>query len=215
LADRNEDAVGKVVGGLILCGIAMAFSGLSRPASGQEHYFSHMWEMMDLDRGNESELHGIQVGVGTILTLKVLDWLRNIKPDCDVAQTMMNGFRQEAWREQVKRIFGKAAPVIIESEEMRYHKNLPERHAEHLQTILANWDNLLSIMQKELPGTQTLIDQMRKLNMPVTPAHIGISYQDVQDAWLGSREIRDKYLCSSLAWDLGLMDVAIKVLLNT
>ncbi len=214
LSDRNEEAVGKVVGGLILCGIAMAFSGLSRPASGQEHYFSHMWEMMDLDRGNESELHGIQVGVGTILTLKVFDWLRSIKPDRDVAQRMMNGFSQDQWRQQVKRIFGKAAPVIIEGEESHYHKNSPERHAKHFQTILANWDTFLSIMQKELPDTHTLIDQMQQINMPVTPADIGISDQDVQDSWLGSREIRDKYLCSSLAWDIGLMDEAVKVLLN-
>ncbi len=215
LADRDEDAVGKVVGGLILCGIAMSFAGLSRPASGQEHYFSHMWEMMDLDRGNKSDLHGIQVGVGTILTLKVFDWLKGIKPDPHAAQTMMANFSQDSWREQVKRIFGKAAPVIIESEEKLYLKNSLERHAEHLQIILSNWDTFLSIMQKELPDTQTLIEQMRKLNMPVTPADIGVSDQDVRDAWLGSREIRDKYLCTSLAWDLGLMDEAVKVLLTT
>lgn len=214
LVDRDEEAVGKVVGGLILSGIAMAFADHSRPASGQEHYFSHMWEMMDLDKGKESDLHGIQVGVGTILTLKVFDWLRDIKPDRDAAKAMMAGFSQEAWREQVKPIFGKAAPVIIEGEERQYHKNSPERHAKHLQTILANWDAFLSIMQKELPDTQTLIDQMRKLNMPVTPDDIGISEQAVKDSWLGSREIRDKYLCSSLAWDLGLMDEALKVLLK-
>ena len=30
--------------------------------------------------------------------------------------------------------------------------------------------------------------------------------QDVAAAFVGSRDIRDKYLCSSLLWDIGLMD---------
>ncbi len=42
--------------------------------------------------------------------------------------------------------------------------------------------------------------------MPLTPADIGVSTQDVVDAFIGSRDIRDKYLSSSLLWDLGLMD---------
>ena len=51
---------------LILSGIAMCFATTSRPASGLEHYFSHMWEMMALERGLPYDLHGIQVGVGTV-----------------------------------------------------------------------------------------------------------------------------------------------------
>lgn len=212
LPQRDEEAVGKVVGGLILSGIAMAFAGLSRPASGEEHYFSHMWEMMDLDRGKTSDLHGIQVGVGTLLTLKVLDWMRAHTPTQAHADEVLASFREEDWRQEMQRIFGKAAPAIIKGEEERYHKNDPARHAERLQRLLTHWDDILRIMQEELPDTAVLRAQMERLKMPMTPDDLGISHQDTLDAWMGSREIRDKYLCSSVCWDLGWMSEAAKVL---
>ena len=212
LPQRDEEAVGKVVGGLILSGIAMAFAGLSRPASGEEHYFSHMWEMMDLDRGKTSDLHGIQVGVGTLLTLKVLDWMRAHTPTQAHAEEVLASFREEDWRQEMQRIFGKAAPAIIKGEEERYHKNDPARHAERLQRLLTHWDDILRIMREELPDTAVLRAQMERLNMPMTPDDLGISHQDTLDAWTGSREIRDKYLCSSVCWDLGWMSEAAKVL---
>lgn len=212
LTQRDEDAVGRVAEGLILSGVAMAYAGLSRPASGEEHYFSHMREMMGLDRGRESELHGIQVGVGTLLTLKVFDWLKTVAPSRERAQAMMRAFDEQAWRRDMTRIFGKAAPTIIAGEEQTYHKNDPARHARHLDVILSRWDDICEIMAQELPDTRVLEAQMRRLSMPVTPGDLDLSAQDVEDAWYGSREIRDKYLVSSLVWDLGLMDEAAGVL---
>lgn len=55
----------------------MAFAEISRPASGLEHYFSHMWEMKALREGTAGDLHGIQVGVGTLLTLWIYEHLLN------------------------------------------------------------------------------------------------------------------------------------------
>ena len=46
---------------------------------------------------------------------------------------------------------------------------------------------------------------MRDLGMPMTPADIGISREDTENAFIASRDIRDKYLSSSLLWDLGLL----------
>ena len=46
---------------------------------------------------------------------------------------------------------------------------------------------------------------MKKCGMPVYPADLGLSVEDTIHALLGSREIRDKYLTSSMLWDLGLL----------
>ena len=214
LPQRDEEAVGRVVEGLILSGMAMAFAGHSRPASGEEHYFSHMWEMMELDRGEESELHGIQVGVGTLLTLRVCDWLRGRTPDVAQAAQCFAEFDPDAWEREVKRIFDKAAPAILTGEKERYHKNSPERHAAHLQCIADHWAEIRQAMEQELPDTEALMAQMRRLGMPMTPADLDIAPQDVVDAWTGSREIRDKYLVSSLCWDLGWMRAAEEALMQ-
>ena len=41
--------------------------------------------------------------------------------------------------------------------------------------------------------------------MPMLPADIDISRQDTEDAFIASRDIRDKYLTSSLLWDMGVL----------
>ena len=46
---------------------------------------------------------------------------------------------------------------------------------------------------------------MKDLGMPMTPADIDISDEDTQDAFIASRDIRDKYLTSSMLWDLGVL----------
>lgn len=38
------------------------------------------------------------------------------------------------------------------------------------------------------------------------PSDINVSIDDTVDAFLGSRDIRDKYLSCSFLWDLGLTD---------
>ena len=68
LMSRDPDAVQPIAEGLVTAGLAMAYAQVSRPASGLEHYFSHVWEMQALERGVPYDLHGIQVGVGTMLT---------------------------------------------------------------------------------------------------------------------------------------------------
>ena len=44
------------------------------------------------------------------------------------------------------------------------------------------------------------------------PADLGIEKAQVRQAFLGTREIRDKYVLSSLLWDLGLLeDFAVRL----
>ena len=87
-----------------------------------------------------------------------------------------------------------------------YRKNDHAAHQARLETILAHWDGILRIIDEELPSMEGLRAILEPTGMPLTPAAIGISPQDVADAFVGSRDIRDKYLCSSLLWDLGLLD---------
>ena len=211
IVKRDPDAIQSVAEGLIIAGVAMAYAEISRPASGLEHYFSHMWEMMALDRNKPYDLHGIQVGVGTVLTMKLYRKIRHIKPDRAKAEAWMASFSSEAWEAQIRRIFGKAADEIIAIEK-KCGKNDPQRHARQLDRILTNWDEIVRSMDEELPAYEKLHDLMAATGMPMTPADLGISMEDTVDAFLGSRDIRDKYLTCSLLWDLGLTDEYVEEL---
>ncbi len=202
---RDPDAIGAIAEGLIIAGVAMAYAKISRPASGLEHYFSHMWEMMALERGKPYDLHGIQVGVGTVLCLKLYESIRDIVPDREKAEAHMKSFDPEVWEKQVRRIFGKTAEEILAIERAT-HKNDPGRHAARLDNLIGKWDRIRTIMDEELPEAAPLIELMKSTGMPLTPEEIGIPEQDVVDAFLGSRDVRDKYLTSSFLWDLGLTE---------
>lgn len=206
LMERDPDVIGAVAEGLILSGIAMAFAQVSRPASGLEHYFSHIWEMLALDRGLPSDLHGIQVGVGTYLTFKIYDRLRSMTPDREFAEKALEAFDPAAWEERVRRIFGKAAQKLIDTEKSVWHKNEPSEHKKRMDILLANWDTVMKIADEELPPTDEIIALMEKQGMPIRPADIDESEQDTYDAFVASRDIRDKYLTSSMLWDIGLLE---------
>ncbi|MBQ8973487.1 MAG: iron-containing alcohol dehydrogenase, partial [Clostridia bacterium] len=202
IAKRDPDAIQAIGEGLVLAGIAMAYAEISRPASGLEHYFSHMWEMMALERGKPYDLHGIQVGVGTNLVMKLYREIRKRKSDKALAEAAIRAFSSQRWEEQIRRIFGKTAPEVLAIEQ-KAHKNDPQKHAARLNALIAHWNEILTIIDEELPNYNALRETMASTGMPMHPSDLGISIQDTVDAFLGSRDIRDKYLTSSMLWDLG------------
>ena len=204
LTDRDPEVVGSIAEGLILSGIAMCFATTSRPASGLEHYFSHMWEMMALERGEESDLHGIQVGVGCYLTLKLYEQIRMLKPDREKAIAFMKSFDEEKWKAETRRVFGSVAPGIIATAE-KEGRNDPEKHLKRLNLICDHWEEIQQIICEELPSFERLQAIMKPCGMPMRPAELGIGDNDVRDALAASRDIRNKYLSSTMLWDLGLL----------
>lgn len=204
LVKREPIAVQAVVEGLILSGVAMDFAKISRPASGMEHYFSHMWEMEALRNGGHADLHGICVGVGLCLTLPLYDKLRKRGADPVQAREAFEAFDSTAWEQQMREIFGPTAEDVI-ALERKVGKNTRAVHEKRLQNLLAHWNQVLQAMDEELPDVQELLQMMRDTGMPTTPQELGLDQGAVHRAYLGTREIRDKYLLSSMLWDLGLL----------
>ena len=64
-----EDFIDVLANSLVLSGIAMDFAKSSRPVSGSEHLFSHALDYY----GERHNLHGIQVALGTVSMLKLID----------------------------------------------------------------------------------------------------------------------------------------------
>lgn len=203
MMERDEEAVGAVAEGLILSGIAMAFAKISRPASGLEHYFSHLWEMFSLSRGKPTELHGIQVGVGTLLCLEMYEKLKHMAPDEGAFSAACDAWSEDAWEADMRRVFGAAAEGLIEKEKTHWHNNDACARRQHFERIRACWPQLQNIMAEELPPPQEIACLMQAAGMPMQPEELGWGRQDVLDAFLYSRNTRDKYLTSSLLWDMG------------
>lgn len=211
LSALQPEAIRPVVEGLILSGMAMDFAGLSRPASGTEHYFSHVWDMRALEFQTPSDLHGIQCGVGVLLCLRLYQYIRGIVPDRQKALSFCQNFHLDTYNKFLCKFLGKSAKGLIEFEK-KDKKYDPIRHRDRLEVILSNWDEIVQIISEELPAYEQVEQFMRKHGMPVTPAELGHSDAELRDTFITTKDIRDKYNASRLLWDLGLLDEAGKYL---
>ncbi len=206
LLERDPETIEAVTEGLIISGIAMSFAEVSRPASGTEHYFSHLWEMFALQEDRRSELHGIQVGIGTALTLKILRRVRGLTPDERTMLKATDVFDEKVWEKEMRRVFGSTAQTLIDREHITWHKNDSGARMARFARIRDHWGDILTIMDEELPDADETIALMRSLRLPVNPGEIGVTDRQTRDAFVHSRDIRDKYLTSSMLWDMGLLD---------
>ena len=136
--------------------------------------------------------------------MRILDDLRQMKPTREAAEQFMASFSQEEWRKNIRRVFGQAAETVIAQSE-REDRNSAAKHAVRLKNTLDNWDTILKICEEELPPTDIIASLMENLGMPMYPSDIDVTTQDTRDALDYSRDIRDKFLTSTLLWDLGLL----------
>ena len=82
LVQNHPAAVEKLMDALITAGLSMALCGNSRPASGSEHHQSHYLEMDFARRGEPIPMHGIKVGLGTLISLELYHYLSMAKVPC-------------------------------------------------------------------------------------------------------------------------------------
>ena len=205
LLERNEEAVKAVFEGLVIGGIAMTYAGVSRPASGVEHYFSHVWDMRGVEFGEKVELHGIQCAVGTLLAAKYYEKLKSIKPDKKKALDYAATFDYNAYSALLTEFLGKGAKSMIELEKKEGKYDL-DSHAKRLDIILENWDTILKIIDEEIPSGAELDELFALIGAPKTVLEIGIDPATLPFTFKATKDIRDKYVLSRICWDLGIID---------
>ena len=204
LLNREDEAIKAVFEGLVIGGVAMAFAGVSRPASGVEHYLSHVWDMRGLEFKTKVDLHGIQCAIGTLIASKLYEYVISISPDKQKALESVKEFNYLNWSNQLKQFLGKSADAMIalEKKEQKYDVN---KHENRLNVILAKWDKIVEIIKEEIPTSKEIEFILDLIGAPKSIGEIGIDC-DLFMAFASSKDIRDKYVLSSLCWDLGILN---------
>ena len=211
LLKRDENAVEAVFEGLLISGLAMNYAGISRPASGVEHYFSHVWDMRGLQFGTPVDLHGIQCAVGTAQAVKLYNALKNLLPNEQQARAYVESFSYENWKEQLRAFLGRGGETMIEQEKREGKYNKASQPA-RFSIICDNWETILKIIDEELPTEEQLQALLDKLEMSGDYTSLGIDRETAKMTFRATKAIRDKYVLSSLAWDLGLLEELCELL---
>ena len=205
ILEGNKEAVKSVMEGLVISGIAADYAGVSRPVSGVEHYFSHIWDMRSVEFGTPISLHGIQCGIGTLLAVKGYELLKNYKPDRKYAEKQFAEFNKEMWLTEIEKYLGSAGDVMIKNSRKCELYN-PGVHKNRLEKIINNWSEILGIIDEELPSYENILRVLKIINAPVSSDEIGIDSADNALTFKMTKDIRDKYILSSFMFDMGVLD---------
>jgi glycerol-1-phosphate dehydrogenase [NAD(P)+] len=208
LAARDPAALAGLLEGLLVSGFAMQAHGNSRPASGSEHQFSHLWEMENLQVEGEPAAHGACVGVGCVAMLALYDWLL-ARPAAEIAQASPgDAYDGEALAAEIGRALGDGPVAGAASEEMRAKRALGGRK-ERVARFVAVWPRLRLELGERLFTAEALQQRLRTVGAAAHPADLGIGHATLAADYRRARLIRRRYTLLDLLEDLGWLDRAV------
>ena len=157
------------------------------------------------------DLHGVQCAVATLQAVKLYEFVKNVKPDAAKAAAYVEAFSYEKWQEQLKGFLGNSAETMIalEARERKYNK---ENHPARFAKIADNWNAIVDILNEELPSNAELEGILQTIGISADLKDLDVNSETAQLTFQATKDIRDKYVLSRLAWDLGIMDELCQML---
>ncbi|MDX9909486.1 MAG: sn-glycerol-1-phosphate dehydrogenase, partial [Mariniphaga sp.] len=155
--EGKESAITSLIEGLMLGGFAMQWSKTSRPASGAEHQFSHLWNMEHHTHQGETPSHGFQVGVATLAVTRLYEkLLASPVEQLDVEGCCKIWLEWEDLEKNAVEIFQNTDfldTVITQSKEKYISK---EELAVQLEKLKAIWPELKEKLKNQLVPSEKL-----------------------------------------------------------
>ena len=209
LADPAD--MGAVFNGLASAGYGMQMYHDSRPASGSEHMYSHIWEMEGLTCHGADVSHGFKVAIGTLTSTLLLEYVVN-HDFAELKDRMKVPLTETERRREVAGLLKKNCygPGPAETAVKKYLT--PEQTLERRQLIESKWPELRTRLKERIIPFDELRAMLKKADCPVTPAQIGLSREQYLHAVPTAQLIRVRYTVLDLLYECGLLDDACKSL---
>ncbi len=196
--------------GLILSGLAMQAHGNSRPASGSDHQFAHLWEMEEVAVGGVPVSHGACVGIGCLSMLAAYEWLLGrdlslVNPaECAAALPSADALAAE-----VTSSFPLSFMAANASVEVAAKSADPQVIEKRLQVLLREWPQIAAGLRRRLPEPQTVRRWLEAAGAPATAKAIGVPRDKHARDYARARLIRRRFTGLDVLHELGLLDVAV------
>ncbi|WP_257478427.1 sn-glycerol-1-phosphate dehydrogenase [Acidipropionibacterium jensenii] len=211
LAAGIPEAYQGLVEGLILSGLAMQVYDGTRPASGAEHYFSHIWELGHLGADQQvPPSHGFKVAIGTVAMLafyeKFLD--RDITA-LDIDGALARWPEWEAVEADIRSTFdGALADHAVAETHVKYVDR--DGLAARLQRIIDSWPQTLPRLRAQLVPARELADKLATAGAPSRPEDIGLTAARVKDTFPKAMYYRSRYTVLDVAREAGWFDELVE-----
>lgn len=198
----SQEALTRLIEGLLMSGFAMQAHRSSRPASGADHLFARLWEMEHLPTS-----HGFMVAIGLLCSTALYECL--LKEDIgslDV-ETAVAAWptAEEARLEALVTFEGTDFPLIGVKETSAKYINKRELRRQ-LNTLKANWDEIKASIEAQLLSFEECRSLLASVGAPTEPEQIGISRQRLKESLMKAVKIRRRFTILDLGLRCGLLE---------
>jgi len=206
IAAGNIDAISKLTEGLMLGGFAMQRAKSSRPASGAEHQFSHLWNMEHLLYNGEGISHGFQVSIGTLAILAFYEQVIKTPLDkLDVETCCRLWPSPEQSETQALKMFSDTRFPLIGLQETRAKYLPPEELAMQLNKLKRDWDDIRRRLSDQIVTYSEAKKRLQIVGAPTEPEDIGITRSRLRETFIRAQYIRRRFTVLDLAVRTGYL----------
>ncbi|MBI2741749.1 MAG: sn-glycerol-1-phosphate dehydrogenase [Rhodospirillales bacterium] len=196
--------------GLIMAGLAMQAHGNSRPASGSDHQFAHLWEMEEVAVGGMPVSHGACVGVGCLSMLAAYEWL--LRQDLSAiapAELAARSPSPATLRAEVAASFPLSF-MAANAEVEAVAKASPAAAVEaRLRRLQESWPQLAERLRQMLPEAKTVRRWLNSAGAPSSAEAIGVSGAKHALDYKRARLIRRRFTGLDVLHELGWLDAMV------
>ena len=191
LVRRDPAAIGTLMEALVGVGVAMAFVGNSRPASGSEHHLSHFFEVTGLLNEEYYFMHGTDVVYSTVYTQRLREELLQME-----RPVSRGGHDRKRWEWEIHEIYTDAADGIIALQDKLgwYEQN-------RLPIYEAKWSAIRTVLQ-EVPSSEKLEAYLTSVGLDIRSFESTYGQQKIQNAIWYAKDLKDRYSVLWMYYDL-------------
>jgi glycerol-1-phosphate dehydrogenase [NAD(P)+] len=211
--NRDREAVRQLTEGLMLSGFAMQWAKSSRPASGAEHQFSHLWDMQHHVHQDQIPLHGFKVGIGTLAVAGLYEFLLAAQLEKLDVESCCAQWPDDAVRQaSVRALFSQPDLMKVALQESQAKRIDAPGLRGQLATLRSIWPALITRLHQQLIPLAELKAMLGAAGAPVEPEEIGISRARLRESFRQAYYLRRRFTVLDLAARCGLLEPALAYL---
>lgn len=207
------EAITPLVEGLMLGGFAMQWTKSSRPASGAEHQFSHLWDMEHHTHNGDAPSHGFKVGIATLaVTALYEELMRRPVAKLDIGRCLARWPVAAESEKRTRLLFADADFVETAAvETLSKHVSRAELQGQ-LERLAVGWTDLCGRLRAQLVPYTELKRRLSLVGAPTDPAEIGITRERLRASFQKAYHIRRRFTVLDVAVRTGLLDECLDAL---
>jgi glycerol-1-phosphate dehydrogenase [NAD(P)+] len=201
------EAIAALTESLMLGGFAMQHARSSRPASGAEHQFSHLWNMEHHSNHGKPVSHGFQVAIGVLAVIALYEeFLKSPMATLDIEACCKAWPAPEALAEKALQLFKNTDfPEIGQQETMAKYIS-KEKLAGQLLRLKENWGAIQQKIKSQLVPFGEAKRRLKLAGAPVEPEDIGVSREYLRGSFVRAQYIRRRFTILDVAVRTNMLD---------